>query len=500
MEYGKLKELLEQSDLNAGFYTPDGTAEADPELELLVSDSRKAGRGSIFACVTGEHSDGHDYAARAAEAGASALLCERQLDVPVPQIICGEARRAMGAVASALYGDPASKLTMIAITGTAGKTTSTFMTRSVLENSGIKTGLLGTVYYDDGAVSEDADRTTPEGSDIQDWLRRMVKNSCRACVMEASSHAIYQGRLEGALYDRAGFTNLSVDHLDFHKDMESYFQAKRMLFDRYMRGDWRAAVNIDNKYGLRLKEIYGERVVTFGIRNEAAMFAAKVLDRSVEGMELEIRMPDCKAPERTRLPLLGDHNVMNALQALSLSWSVGIDGGAALCGLRNMAQVPGRLERYLIDGSGSCVIDFAHTPDELEKALTALRPVCRGRLIVVFGAGGDRDRSKRPLMGEIATRLADSVIITSDNPRTEDPAFITTEIEAGAAKHPTECVTIVDRRDAIYEGLSRVGRDDILLVAGKGPERYQLLKDGPIPFLDKGVAFEWCAERGFKIS
>lgn len=497
MRLSKLLAQLEKSSFEMHVHTPGKDAsENDPEISLLVSDSRKSAPGTLFACVTGERSDGHDYAAKAVEAGAAALLCERRLDIDVPQIICQDVRRCMGGVASALYGDPAGKLMMIALTGTAGKTTSTFMTRSILENAGIKTGLLGTVYYDDGVYCEEADRTTPEGSEIQDWLRRMVKNSCKACVMETSSHSIVQGRLEGSRYDRAGFTNLSVDHLDFHKDMESYFQAKKTLFDRYMRGNWRAAVNIDNEYGVRLLDEYGGHIVTYGIKNENAMFRAKVVKRSIEGMELEIKTPDSNEAEKTRLPLLGDHNVMNALQALSLVWTTGIRKENALAGLRNMQQVPGRLERYLIDGCGSCVIDFAHTPDELEKALTALRPVCKGRLHVAFGAGGDRDRTKRPLMGEIATRLADHVIITSDNPRSEEPAVIASEVEAGAKKHPTGYKIIVDRRTAIYEGLNALKPDDILLVAGKGPEPYQILKDGKIPFLDKNVMLDWCRING----
>lgn len=501
MKFTKLIALLEKSPHDFKAYIPAGADVAGCELESLVSDSRKAGRGCIFACVTGEHSDGHDYAAKAVEAGAAALLCERRLELPVPQLLCSNVRSAMGAAASALYENPSGKLTMIAVTGTAGKTTSTFMTRSILQRNGIKTGLLGTVWYDDGARAEDADRTTPEGSDVQDWLRRMVANGCGACVMETSSHSIVQGRLNGALYDRAGFTNLSVDHLDYHKDMESYFKAKKTLFERYMRGNWRAAVNIGNAYGARLAEELGSHAVTYALDNGAAMFSARVLGRSIEGLDAEITTPDSKEPLQVKLPVLGDHNVMNALQALSLAWTLGIGSKAALDGLTEMEQVPGRLERYIIEDCGSCVIDFAHTSDELEKALVALRPVCKGRLIVTFGAGGDRDRSKRPLMGEIATRLADKVIITSDNPRTEDPVFITTEIEAGAAKHPeTECQTLVDRREAIGAGLAALGRDDILLVAGKGPERYQILKNGTIPFLDKDEVFKWCAANGRKIS
>ncbi|MCE5202515.1 MAG: UDP-N-acetylmuramoyl-L-alanyl-D-glutamate--2,6-diaminopimelate ligase [Synergistaceae bacterium] len=492
MKFNRLIALLQNSSLDIRVYTPEGMCAFDPEITKVVSDSRKIVNDSLFACVEGEHIDGHHYAAKAVEDGASALLCQRQLDIPVPQIICADVRRSMGVVASILYGAPLSKLTMIAITGTNGKTTSTFMTKSILENAGIKTGLLGTVYYDDGDVLEDAEHTTPEGSDLQYWLYRMVNNGCDACVMETSSHAIVQGRIEGALYDRAGFTNLSVDHLDYHGDMESYFLAKKTLFDCYMRNNWRAAVNIDDAYGARLFKELGNRAVGFSIKDSSAHFFAAVTGTSIEGMDVKIKIPDSDAMEFIRLPLLGEYNILNALQALSLAWTLGVSKETALDGLLKMGQIPGRLERYLINGSGSCVIDFAHSPDGLEKVLTALRPVCRGKLYVVFGAGGDRDKTKRPLMGEIATRLADSVIITSDNPRSEDPDIIASEIESGAKRHSTEYKVIVDRRTAIYEGLNSLKPDDVLLIAGKGPERYQILKDGPIPFLDKNIMLDWC--------
>jgi len=500
MKLKKFLDMLENSalDIKVNLPAPDFNID-EIDIKGLVSDSRKSGPGMVFACVKGDHSDGHDYAAKAVAAGASVLMCEYPLDIAVPQIICSDIRRNMGMAASLLYGSPLSKLTMIAITGTNGKTTSTFMIKSILENVGIKTGLLGTIYYDDGNVVEDAEHTTPEGSDLQRWLYRMVNNGCSACVMETSSHAIVQGRLEGALYDRAGFTNLTVDHLDYHGDMESYFKAKKTLFDSYMRGQWRAAVNIDNEYGARLFDELGCRAVSFGIKDENAMFYAAIKGTSVEGMDVEIKTPDSDIPEKAKLPLLGDYNIMNALQAISIAWTLGISSSSAIAGLIKMKQVPGRLERYMINGSGSCVIDFAHSPDGLEKVLTALRSVCRGKLYVVFGAGGDRDKTKRPLMGEIATRLADSVIITSDNPRSEDPSRITAEIEEGARKNSAEYSVIVDRKSAIFEGLGRIGPDDILLIAGKGPERFQILKDGPIPFLDKDKVFEWCSINGKEV-
>jgi len=494
MKLKKLLELLEKSSMDIRIIIPDSSDSiGETDIKGLVSDSRKSAPGMIFACVRGDHIDGHDYAAKAVEAGASVLMCERRLDIDVPQIICSDIRRNMGKAASILYEAPLSKLTMIAVTGTNGKTTSAFMTKSILEAAGIKTGLLSTVCCDDGNNAEEAEHTTPEGSDLQQWLYRMVGNGCGACVMEASSHSIVQGRLEGALYDRAGFTNLTVDHLNYHIDMESYYMAKKTLFENYMRGDWRASVNIDDAYGARLFGELGKRSISYSIKDTGAMFFASLKKASVEGMDVEIKTPDSEAAHIVKLPLIGEHNIQNTLQAVSLAWSLGIGTETALKGAINMQPVPGRLERYLVGGTGSCVIDFAHNPDGLEKALTALRSICRGRLYVAFGASGESDTSKRPMMGEVAARLADSVIITSDNPRSEDPYAIASEIEAGARKHPaTECRIIVDRREAVFEGLGRIAPDDILVLAGKGPERYQELKNGPVPYNDKETVLEWC--------
>jgi len=498
MRLSSLVSLLEKGPLDVRIHSV-----SDPEhlllteVDNLVSDSRKVTKGSIFACVEGEHSDGHDFAQAALSSGAAALLCEHPLkNIDIPQLICPDVRRNMGRVASMLYNEPASGLKMIGITGTNGKTTSTFMTKSILENSGIKTGLLGTVWCDDGALKEDAEHTTPEGSDLQAWLHRMVSNGCSTCIMEASSHAISQGRIDGVLYDRAGFTNLTVDHLNYHLDMESYFEAKNSLFKNYMRGDWRAAVNIDDPYGELLYRQLGRRCVGYSLINSGADFSACVKKASVEGMEVEISTPEKRNATETKLPLIGVYNVMNALQALSLCWTLGIGREAALEGLVKMRQVPGRLERYLIEKSGTCVIDFAHNPDGLDKILTALRTICEGKLTVVFGASGESDVSKRPLMGETASRIADRVIISSDNPKSEDPSAIAAEILEGAQKYAAECSVIIDRNEAVSFGLENLKSGDILLLAGKGPESYQILKEGPVPYSDKNAMDAWCRKIG----
>ncbi|MDO5116405.1 MAG: UDP-N-acetylmuramoyl-L-alanyl-D-glutamate--2,6-diaminopimelate ligase [Synergistaceae bacterium] len=499
MNLKKLIGLLEKSPIEIRYHIPEGCDPEKIELESLVCDSRKAGPGIIFAATKGEHHDAHDFIPSAVAAGSPAILCEREVESEAPRIITPDVRSAMGCVCALLHGEPAKKMTMIALTGTNGKTTSAFMTQAILQRAGIKCGLIGTVLYDDGAKTEEAEHTTPEGADLQNLLARMVENGCKACVMETSSHSLVQGRVSGIAYDRAGFTNLTPEHLDFHKTMENYFLAKKRLFDGCMRNNWQASVNIDDQYGRRLRGELGKRAITYSMIDEGADFFASIANITLEGLDIEIKLPGSAKKQQIKLPVLGAYNVSNALQALSLAWSIGISAQSALEALQNMPQVPGRLERYKIDGSGSCVIDFAHSPDGLEKVLSALRPICAKRLCVVFGAGGDRDRSKRPVMGEIASRLADYVVITSDNPRSEEPASITAEIERGVREHDTPFAVRVDRREAIYYGLDMIEDGDMLVIAGRGPETQQILKDGPIPLVDKEIMEDWCALRGKKV-
>lgn len=499
MNFRKLVHILDKSPLRKRVHIPEGCDIDSVEIEGMVCDSRKAAPGLMFAAAKGDHSDGYDFIEQAAAKGAPAVLCERESAAAVPQIITPDVRSAMGCVCSLLHGEPSKKMTMIAVTGTNGKTTSSFMTQAILGHAGIKTGLAGTVVYDDGSRIEEAEHTTPEGADLQNLLARMEANGCKACVMEVSSHSLVQGRISGTAYDRAGFTNLTIDHLDFHGTMEDYFAAKKILFDRYMRNNWQAAVNIDDEYGRRLAKELGKRAITYGMLDESADFSASIKNFSLDGLEIEVKAPGNNGGRGLKLPLLGAYNVLNALQALSLAWSVGVSVHSALEALEKMPQVPGRLERYKIDGGGTCVIDFAHSSDGLEKVLTAVRPICKGRLIVVFGAGGDRDRTKRPIMGEIASRLADYVVVTSDNPRSEEPMAIISEILSGVQKHDAPYSVTPDRREAIYEGLDMTGADDVVVIAGRGPETKQILKDGPIHLVDKEVVEDWCRLRGRRL-
>ena len=498
MTLGELLSKLNKSTIKHKTYVPYGTDE-EVEVSGIVCDSRKAAPGVIFAATKGGHRDAHDFIPQAAAAGSPAVICERKIEYPIPQIVCPDARSAMGEVAALLYDEPANKLKMIALTGTNGKTTSTFMTQAILNNSHIKTGLIGTVLYDDGEKIEEAEHTTPEGCDIQALLDRMVSNGCKACVMEVSSHSTVQGRISGILFDRAGFTNLTQDHLDFHKNMENYFLAKAALFENFMKSSWKGVINIDDDYGKRLYDSLGKRVFSYSMLDDNADFYASIENISLEGLDIKVKTPESPDKTAVKLPLLGSYNVLNALQSLALAWSLGVSAKAALAALESMPQVPGRLERYSFDNGVSCVIDFAHSPDGLEKVLTAVRPICGGRLIVVFGAGGDRDTTKRPIMGEIASRLGDHVVVTSDNPRSEEPASITAAIEVGVKMHDTPYEIVVDRRSGIYRGLDIAEKDDVVVIAGRGPETHQILKDGPIPLVDKEIMRDWTALRGRKV-
>ena len=494
MKFGELVKELKKTALDFTVSNEDANC---ADINFLTADGRKVLGGTIFACVKGEHADGHSYASDAVKRGACALVCEKKLDVDVPQIICADVRRNMGLVAASLYGKPAEKLKMLAITGTTGKTTSTFMTKAILDYAGIKCGLLGTVCYDDGAERTEAPRTTPEADIIQYKLSKMVENGCRACVMEASSHAIVQGRLEGCLFDAAGFTNLTQDHLDYHGTMESYFEAKKQLFEKYMRGSWKVSAFADNEYSRRICTEYKNHAVSYSLANSDADCSAEILSVSASGTGIRLKI-NGQIYEAV-LPVIGMHNVLNAMQALTLAGFFGVKTETAVKALKAMPQIPGRLERYMIKNSGCCVIDFAHAPDGMEKLLTALRSVCGGKLIAVFGAGGDRDKAKRPLMGEIGSRLADCVILTNDNPRSENPETIIDALEAGAKQHTAECLRITDRRKAIYHALSMMTKDDIVAIIGKGPETYMEINGKKIPFNDKEILSDWCTEEGREI-
>jgi UDP-N-acetylmuramoyl-L-alanyl-D-glutamate--2,6-diaminopimelate ligase len=453
----------------------------DSEVEVsgLAYDSRKAGPGGLFFCVRGERVDGHDFAAQVVEAGAAALVVERELEVGVPQVLVGDARAAMAPLAARFYGDPTGDLRVVGVTGTNGKTTTAFLVREILEVAGISSGLLGTVKQVVGGVEESVERTTPEAIDLQGTFRRMLESGDRACVMEVSSHAMALHRADAIHFEVALFTNLTQDHLDFHADMEDYFQAKRLLF---AAGPGTAIVNVDDAYGRRLAEEFD--CVTFSAEGAAADYSARDVSFDAAGAlfaigELELR---------TGLP--GHFNVANALGAFAVARALGVEAGTAAAGLARAARVPGRFEP-IDEGQGFTVlVDYAHTPDSLENVLRAARRLTAGRLIAVFGAGGDRDRDKRPKMGRAGAELSDLAVITSDNPRSEDPAAIVAEVVAGT-DGGEEVEVEVDRRAAIALALGRAEPGDTVLIAGKGHEQGQEFERGrKIPFDDREVARE----------
>jgi UDP-N-acetylmuramoyl-L-alanyl-D-glutamate--2,6-diaminopimelate ligase len=469
----RLGELV--AELEGARVVGDGSV----AISSLAYDSRRAGPGTLFFCVPGEKADGHDFAPRVVEQGAAALVVERELGLGVPEALVADARVAMAPVAAAFAGDPTDELRVVGVTGTNGKTTTAFLVREILQEARVFCGLLGTVKQVVGGVEEEVARTTPEAIELQATFRRMVEGGDRACAMEVSSHALSLHRVDAIHFEVAIFTNLTQDHLDFHGDMEEYFLAKRRLFTT---GPGTAVVNVDDAYGRRLaSEI---ECVTFSAAGAEADFAAERVSFDAGGASFEVG----GAALRTRLP--GDFNVANAVGAYAAARSMGIAAEVAAAGLARAGRVPGRFEP-IDEGQGFAVlVDYAHTPDSLENVLRAARRLTAGRVISVFGAGGDRDRDKRPKMGRAGAELSDLAVITSDNPRSEDPGAIVAEVAGGA---PAGAVTeiVVDRREAIALALARAEPGDTVVIAGKGHEQGQEFEAGrKVPFDDREVARE----------
>ena len=459
---------------------------AETFISDVISDSRDVKPGTLFAAIKGGNSDGHDFINSAESKGACAILCEREVDSELPQIIVNHVRDYLGEVSSLVYDNPAGKLLMVGVTGTNGKTTTTYIIRSILQASGIRTGLLGTIIERDGVNDKDADRTTPESCIVQRQLANMVKNGCGACVMETSSHGLYLGRLKGALYDVAVFTNLYPEHLDFHKDMENYFEAKKLLFTKYTKPDFTGAANFDDSYGKRLLAEIG-RLQGFGLTEGAA---SRVIhsQTSINGTDLVIEAKGFKTLE-LHSPLIGDFNIMNTLCAVT-AMRGRVDDDAIIRGVANVPQVPGRLERIDLNNGASVFVDFAHTPSALRSVLGTLRKLSGSdrRIISIFGHGGGRYEQNRPELGRAASEFANEVIITSDNARDEDPMKIAVSIASGVTV-PYKIIT--DRGEAVTSALDSMKAGDILVITGKGPEKFITIKDKKIPFNDTEHVKHW---------
>jgi UDP-N-acetylmuramoyl-L-alanyl-D-glutamate--2,6-diaminopimelate ligase len=476
--------------------------DAAVEIAELAYDNRRVRPGTLFFCVPGERVDGHEFAAAAVEAGAVGLVVEHELELDVAQVLVTDARAAMAPLAARFYGDPTRELKVAGITGTNGKTTTAFLLREILESVGVRCGLLGTVKQVVGGVEEEVERTTPEAIDLQATFRQMLDEGDRACAMEVSSHALALHRADAIHFEVALFTNLTQDHLDFHADMEDYFQSKRLLFEM---GPGTAIVNVDDPYGKRLAgeleaAAGGSACVTFSAEGSEAHIIATDVALKPTGAEFKVTQPlgglktsagAIRYPPagvvRTRLP--GHFNVSNALGAFAAAISMGIEPDAAAAGLAQVGPPPGRFEPVDEGQAFSVLVDYAHTPDSLENVLRAAREMTAGRVVAVFGAGGDRDRDKRPKMGRAGAENADVVIVTSDNPRSENPESIVAEVKAGATGKGVE--QEVDRRAAIARALAYARPGDTIVIAGKGHEQGQEFEGGrKIPFDDREVARE----------
>jgi UDP-N-acetylmuramoyl-L-alanyl-D-glutamate--2,6-diaminopimelate ligase len=457
----------------------------DPAVPVsgVTHRSSEVVRGSLFICVPGSRRDGHDFAGEAAAVGASAAMVERWLDLPpsVTQVRVPTVRMAMGPVAAVFYGRPAERLLLIGVTGTNGKTTTTYLLERVFEAAGMRAGVIGTTGVRMAGRPVPIERTTPEAPDLHHLLADMVEDGIGAVAMEVSSHGLHQHRVGGARFDCAVFTNLSQDHLDYHGTLDEYFRAKSLLFTPEMTD--RAAINHDSPQG---RELIREDLptLTYGLDPGADVRATDVRLRP-DGVAF--RVGDLEVWSRLR----GAFNVHNSLAALTAARQVGIDDGVAASGLAALPGVPGRFEPVDAGQPFQVLVDYAHTPDSVENVLRAARPLAAGgRLLVVLGCGGDRDRGKRPLMGEAATTLADLSVLTSDNPRSEDPGAIIAQIEAGARRGGGRYAVEADRRAAIRLALEEARPGDVVVIAGKGHETGQEFADRTIPFDDRLVARE----------
>jgi UDP-N-acetylmuramoyl-L-alanyl-D-glutamate--2,6-diaminopimelate ligase len=464
----------------------------------IAYDSRKVEPGYVFVAIEGFRTDGHLFAGEALEKGAAALVVSKPVAVPgeVPLVRVPDTRLALALLAARFYGYPGHRLKLTGVTGTNGKTTTTYLLRAVYRRAGARVGLIGTVANWIGERKIPVTHTTPESLDLQKILAEMAGAGVDTVVMEVSSHALALKRVAGCRFDTAVFTNLTQDHLDFHKDMQDYLGAKKILFEEAERV---AVINGDDPAAPELRKACrgGVRVVTYGIREKADVTAEKI-DVHRKGTSFLARTPWGEAA--LNLKLTGSFNVYNSLAALAAGGAAGIPLAAMAAALEEVAGVPGRFELVDRGQDFTVVVDYAHTPDGLENLLRTARQICTGRLVAVFGCGGDRDRTKRPLMGEIAARGSDLPVVTSDNPRTEDPLKIIADIEEGVRKvrRPGDYVVLPDRRQAIRYAIGSASAGDVVVIAGKGHEDYQIIGTEKFPFDDREEAARALEERAGK--
>jgi UDP-N-acetylmuramoyl-L-alanyl-D-glutamate--2,6-diaminopimelate ligase len=478
---------------------PPGSAAA-PAIAAVEYDSRRVTPGAAFVAIRGEKADGVDFVPQALSRGATLIVAEQPAPpaTAVPWLQVRDARLALARLGAEVAGHPSREIPVIGVTGTNGKTTTTYLLAAVLDAAGRSAGVLGTVHYKVGAETREAARTTPEASDVQALLREMISRGNRSCVMEVSSHALALKRVDGTRFAAAVFTNLTRDHLDFHADMESYFAAKRRLFEM-LPADSPGVINADDARAAALAAACA-RPLTYGIQKPADV-RPEQLAMDLTGVRFEAATPAGVVSVRSQL--VGRPNVYNLLAATAAACAIGVPADAIGAGLSELSGVPGRFEVVSAPQDDvTVVVDYAHTDDALRNLLETARPLTRGRLVTVFGCGGDRDRTKRPLMGMVAARLSDVVVITSDNPRSEDPAAIIDEIkrgipagEAAASGRVPDVMAIVDRAEAIERAVSGARAGDVVLVAGKGHEKTQHIGARVLAFDDAEVSRAALARR-----
>ncbi len=455
----------------------------DAEITAVTNDSRQVGKGSLFVAVRGYQTDGHAYIEKAIENGAAAILSEEAVNAPVPVAVCKDTRRALAEVGALFYGEPAKKLKIIGVTGTNGKTTTTYLIKQVLDLLGYKTGLIGTNQNIIGNEILPAARTTPESIDLQKLLSDMVSAGVTHVIMEVSSHSLALSRTHGIEFYEAVFTNLTRDHLDFHETMENYMEAKAKLFSQSRHG----VINIDDAYGEEIRKKAKCPVMTYGTINAADLFGENIR-LSERGVIVSTKLSG--VPYEIRLGIPGMFSVYNALAAACACLGMGIPMDDILKGLVLAKGVKGRAEVVSLPAPYTVIIDYAHTPDGLENIIKTVRGFAKGRVITMFGCGGDRDKTKRPIMGEMTASLSDFSVVTSDNPRTEDPISIIRDIEAGMTAYKDKYTVVPNRREAIRYAMEIAREGDVIILAGKGHETYQILKDETIDFDERAIVKE----------
>ena len=463
----------------------------DKEVAFITDNSARIEAGCIFVCIEGRRFDGHTKAAEALEKGAVAVVVQKDMGLE-NQILVENTRSAYARICAAFYGHPERKLKIIGVTGTNGKTTTCFILKSVLDGMGHKTGLIGTVKNIVGDKEYPAALTTPDCYELFFLFDEMVKCGCEYCVMEVSSQALDQRRVDGIHFEAAIFTNLTRDHLDYHGTFEAYREAKHMLFENSSVG----IVNIDDENGEYMLEGTDCRRVTFSIDSDKCNYSAKNIRISASGVKYELLGDG--GIGRIRFGVPGKFSVYNSMGAAACLVEMGMDFKAVLEALESCKGIPGRMEVVPTETPYTVLIDYAHTPDGLENVLGCVREITEGKVIVVFGCGGDRDKTKRPIMGDIAARLADVAVVTSDNPRSEDPETIIEDITAGIGKHDSKVIVDSDRTGAIRKALEAAGEGDIVVLAGKGQETYQILASGKIHYDEREVVAEILAEKAVK--